>query len=61
MSDAAPLIIVMGVSGCGKSHIGAALAQRLGLGFLDGDSLHPHSNIAKMAQGIALTGIGKLA
>jgi gluconokinase len=54
MSDAAPLIIVMGVSGCGKSHIGAALAHRLGLGFLDGDSLHPPTNIAKMAQGIAL-------
>ncbi|WP_394154978.1 gluconokinase [Loktanella salsilacus] len=54
MTDAAPLIIVMGVSGCGKSHIGAALAQRLGLGFLDGDSLHPAANIAKMAQGIPL-------
>ena len=49
-----PAIIVMGVSGCGKSHIGEALGQRLGLRFLDGDNLHPASNIAKMQQGQAL-------
>ncbi|MFZ3582742.1 gluconokinase [Loktanella sp. DJP18] len=49
-----PCIIVMGVSGCGKSRIGAALAKGLVLRFLDGDSLHPPSNIAKMSRGEAL-------
>lgn len=49
-----PRIIVMGVSGCGKSRIGAALATELGLRFLDGDSLHPTANIAKMSRGAAL-------
>jgi len=47
-------IVVMGVAGCGKSTIGAALAERLGAGFLDGDSLHPQANISKMASGIPL-------
>lgn len=46
--------VVMGVSGCGKSRIGALLAQALGARFIDGDDLHPAENIAKMAQGIAL-------
>jgi carbohydrate kinase (thermoresistant glucokinase family) len=54
MTGTAPFIIVMGVSGCGKSHIGAVLAQHLGLGFMDGDSLHPPANIAKMVQGVPL-------
>ena len=49
-----PQIVVMGVSGCGKSRIGAALATRLGLRFLDGDSLHPAANIDKMARGMPL-------
>ncbi len=44
----------MGVSGCGKSSIGARLAQALGARFIDGDDLHPAANIAKMAQGTAL-------
>ncbi|MBT2584985.1 glycosyl hydrolase [Arthrobacter sp. ISL-95] len=44
----------MGVAGCGKSTIGAALAERLGAEFLDGDSLHPHANIDKMASGTPL-------
>ncbi|MET3903150.1 gluconokinase, GntK/IdnK-type [Paenarthrobacter sp. 4246] len=47
-------IVVMGVAGCGKSTIGAALAKRLGAGFLDGDSLHPQANIDKMASGTPL-------
>ncbi len=47
-------IVVMGVSGCGKSTVGLALAQRLGVVFLEGDSLHPPSNIAAMSAGIAL-------
>lgn len=44
-------IILMGVSGCGKSSVGAALAQRLGAKFIDGDDLHPRANIEKMAGG----------
>jgi gluconokinase len=41
----------MGVSGSGKSTVGAALAQRLGVPFVDADTLHPRANIAKMAAG----------
>lgn len=48
-------IIVMGVSGSGKSTIGLLLAKRLGAGFYDGDRLHPDSNIAKMTAGRSLT------
>lgn len=47
-------IVVMGVAGCGKSTVGAALAERIGAGFLDGDSLHPQANIDKMASGTPL-------
>lgn len=48
-------IVVMGVSGCGKSSVGARLALRLGSPFLEGDSLHPPANVEKMAKGIPLT------
>ncbi|MFJ5955983.1 gluconokinase, GntK/IdnK-type [Paenarthrobacter sp. NPDC092416] len=47
-------IVVMGVAGCGKSTVGAALAEQLGAEFLDGDSLHPQANIAKMSSGTPL-------
>ena len=50
----APLVVVMGVSGSGKSTIGAALAHRLGVHFIDGDDLHPAANVAKMTAGIPL-------
>lgn len=50
MSESAP-IVVMGVSGSGKSTVGTALAQRLGVPFVDADTLHPAVNIAKMASG----------
>jgi gluconokinase len=46
--------VVMGVSGSGKSTVGAALAERLGWEFVDGDSLHPPANVAKMWAGQAL-------
>ena len=45
----------MGVSGSGKTTLGTALAKRLGVTFIEGDSLHPAENIAKMSAGIALT------
>ena len=48
-------IIVMGVSGSGKSSVGQALATRLGLAYIEGDSLHPESNVEKMGKGIPLT------
>ena len=48
-------IVVMGVSGCGKSTVGKALAARLGAVFMDGDDLHPAANIAKMSRGESLT------
>jgi len=51
----ARLVIVMGVSGSGKSTVGRLLAQRLHAEFLEGDSLHPARNVARMAAGIALT------
>jgi carbohydrate kinase (thermoresistant glucokinase family) len=44
-------IVVMGVSGSGKSTVGALLATRLGLPFIDGDDLHPLANKQKMAAG----------
>jgi gluconokinase len=44
-------IVVMGVSGSGKSVVGAALAQRLRVPFADADDFHPAANIAKMAAG----------
>lgn len=48
-------IVVMGVSGCGKSSLGQAVAQRLGLPFVEGDELHPPRNVALMAAGTPLT------
>ncbi|MET3175906.1 UNVERIFIED_ORG: beta-N-acetylhexosaminidase [Arthrobacter sp. UYCu721] len=50
-----PRVIVMGVSGCGKTTIGDLVARELGVQFLDGDSLHPVENVAKMAAGTPLT------
>ncbi len=48
-------VIVMGVSGSGKSSIGEKIAAGLGLPFVEGDALHPASNVEKMSKGIPLT------
>jgi carbohydrate kinase (thermoresistant glucokinase family) len=48
-------VLLMGVSGSGKSTVGQALADRLGWIFEDGDDLHPPANVAKMAAGHPLT------
>jgi gluconokinase len=48
-------IVVMGVSGCGKSSLGAALAAALGLPLIEGDDFHPPESVAKMSAGVALT------
>jgi gluconokinase len=48
-------LVVMGVSGCGKTSVGRALAQALGTGFIEGDELHPPASVAKMAAGTPLT------
>lgn len=45
------VIVVMGVSGAGKTTVGQALAQALGWEFFDGDDFHPQANIAKMSAG----------
>jgi carbohydrate kinase (thermoresistant glucokinase family) len=52
---AAPAIVVMGVSGSGKTTVGELLADRLRVPFLDADDLHPPANRAKMAGGTPLT------
>ena len=47
-------LVVMGVSGCGKSTVSQAVAQRLGLDMVDGDDLHLPQSVAKMRAGVAL-------
>jgi carbohydrate kinase (thermoresistant glucokinase family) len=49
------VIVVMGVSGCGKSTIASMLAHRLNWTFEEGDWFHPRSNVEKMHAGVALT------
>jgi carbohydrate kinase (thermoresistant glucokinase family) len=50
-----PLVVVMGVSGAGKSTVGEMLATALGIPFVDADALHPAENVALMAAGTPLT------
>ena len=48
-------VVIMGVSGCGKSSVGEGLSLRLGISYRDGDDLHPPQNVEKMRAGIPLT------
>jgi gluconokinase len=50
-----PALVVMGVSGAGKSTVGTLIAERLGVPFRDADDFHPPANIAKMSAGTPLT------
>src|SRR5215468_10732235 len=50
-----PILVIMGVSGVGKSAVAQELAARLGWPFEEGDALHPEANVAKMHAGIPLT------
>jgi gluconokinase len=54
------ILIVAGVSGCGKTTMGALLAGRLGWRFADADDFHPAANVAKMRSGIPLTDADRL-
>lgn len=49
------IVVLMGVSGSGKTTVGLLLAERLGCGFSDADSFHPPKNVEKMRAGIPLT------
>lgn len=51
LSDGPILLVVMGVSGCGKTSIGRRVADHMGWLFLEGDALHPAANVAKMRAG----------
>lgn len=53
-------IVVMGVTGCGKSRIGSGLAAGLCIRWFDGDDLHPPANVEKMRAGIPLTDADRL-
>lgn len=48
-------VVVMGIAGSGKSSVGRSLAQRLALPFIEGDDLHPASNVARMTAALPLT------
>jgi gluconokinase len=49
------IVVLMGVTGSGKTTVGRALAQSLGWAFYDADDFHPPANVAKMASGVPLT------
>lgn len=55
LTPATRAIVVMGVSGSGKTTVGSALAERLGWRFADADAFHPPGNVAKMRSGAPLT------
>lgn len=49
-----PVVILMGVSGVGKTSVGVAVAEQLGWEFFDGDDFHPPANVDKMSRGVPL-------
>jgi gluconokinase len=49
------IVVIMGVTGSGKTTVGQLLAQQLGWEFVDGDGFHPAANVEKMSRGIPLT------
>ena len=55
MPNAAPIVLIMGVSGSGKTTIGALLAGQLGWLYAEADDFHPRANVEKMAAGHPLT------
>ncbi|MDX2245027.1 MAG: gluconokinase [Leptolyngbyaceae cyanobacterium bins.302] len=55
------IIVLMGVSGVGKTTIGQLLASQLNIPFYDGDDFHPAANVTKMRQGIALSDSDRLS
>src|ERR1700722_20570721 len=55
MKEEKPLIVGMGVAGSGKTTLASQLAERVGVPFFEGDSLHPAANVKKMSSGIPLT------
>jgi gluconokinase len=57
---ATAVIVIMGVSGSGKTAVGERLAQSLGWQFADADTFHPAANVAKMSQGTPLTDADRL-
>lgn len=50
-----PIVVIMGVAGCGKTVIGTGLAARIGCSFIEGDTLHSPENVKRMASGLPLT------
>jgi gluconokinase len=50
-AESRPVLVLMGVSGCGKSTVAGVLAGRLGWDLAEGDDMHPQENVAKMAAG----------
>jgi carbohydrate kinase (thermoresistant glucokinase family) len=55
-----PILVVMGVSGSGKTTVAKRLAGALGVSFLEGDEMHPRSNVEKMKSGTPLTDADRL-
>jgi len=60
VANAPPVLVVMGVSGAGKTTVARAVAARTGWAFEEGDDLHPAANIAKMHARISLTDADRL-
>ena len=54
MQEKSRAVVVMGVAGCGKSTVGAAVCERTGARMIEGDAFHPESNVRKMSAGVPL-------